>query len=93
MVWRPLAGGFLSGQCGRDGAKEGAGRRDTFDFPPVDEERGYNVIDAMKPIAEAKIFSRARLTPASPGRDRPGPEGRRCLDNIDRCQPVGGANE
>lgn len=61
MVWSPLAGGFLSGKYGRDGAKEGARRRDTFDFPPVDEERGYNVIDAMKQIAEAKGVSIARI--------------------------------
>ena len=61
MVWGPLAGRLLSGKYGRDGAKEGAGRRDTFDFPPVDEERGYTVIDAMKPIAEAKDVSIAQI--------------------------------
>jgi aryl-alcohol dehydrogenase-like predicted oxidoreductase len=61
MVWSPLAGGFLSGKYGRDGGKEGANRRDTFDFPPVDKERGYNVIDAMKPIAEAKGVSIAQI--------------------------------
>ncbi|MES3000767.1 MAG: aldo/keto reductase [Pseudomonadota bacterium] len=61
MVWSPLAGGFLSGKYRRDGAKEGAGRRDTFDFPPVDMERGYNVIDVMKPIAEAKGVSIAQI--------------------------------
>ncbi|MHC1547888.1 aldo/keto reductase [Phyllobacterium sp. K27] len=60
MVWSPLAGGFLTGKYGRDG-KEGASRRDTFDFPPVDKERGYKVIDAMKPIAEAKGVSIAQI--------------------------------
>ncbi|WP_084399910.1 aldo/keto reductase [Henriciella aquimarina] len=61
MVWSPLAGGFLSGKYSRDGANEGTGRRDNFDFPPVDEERGYDVIDAMKPIAEAKGVSIAQI--------------------------------
>lgn len=61
MVWSPLAGGFLSGKYRRDGAKEGDNRRATFDFPPVNEERGYNVIDAMKPIAEAKGVSIAQI--------------------------------
>lgn len=61
MVWSPLAGGFLSGKYSRDGAKEGDNRRATFDFPPVNEERGYNVIDAMKPIAEAKGVSIAQI--------------------------------
>lgn len=61
MVWSPLAGGFLSGKYSRDGAKEGDNRRATFDFPPVNEERGYNVIDAMKPIAETKGVSIAQI--------------------------------
>ncbi|MDR3514813.1 MAG: aldo/keto reductase [Azospirillaceae bacterium] len=61
MVWSPLAGGFLSGKYRRDGAKDGDNRRATFDFPPVNEERGYNVIDAMKPIAEAKGVSIAQI--------------------------------
>jgi aryl-alcohol dehydrogenase-like predicted oxidoreductase len=61
MVWSPLAGGFLSGKYSRDGAKEGDNRRATFDFPPVNEERGHNVIDAMKPIAQAKGVSIAQI--------------------------------
>ncbi|EHJ95532.1 aldo/keto reductase [Agrobacterium tumefaciens] len=61
MVWSPLAGGFLSGKYSRDGAKDGDNRRATFDFPPVNEERGYNVIDAMKPIAAAKGVSIAQI--------------------------------
>lgn len=60
MVWSPLAGGFLSGKYSRDEeAKEG--RRATFDFPPIDKERGYAVIDAMRPIAEAKGVSVAQI--------------------------------
>jgi len=61
MVWSPLAGGFLSGKYSRDSAKEGDNRRATFDFPPVNEDRGYDVIDAMKPIAEAKAVSIAQI--------------------------------
>ena len=61
IVWSPLAGGFLSGKYSRDGARGGDSRRATFDFPPVNEERGYNVIDAMKPIAEAKGVSIAQI--------------------------------
>lgn len=61
MVWSPLAGGFLSGKYTRDGVKGGDNRRSTFDFPPVNEERGYNVIDAMKPIANAKGVSIAQI--------------------------------
>ena len=54
MVWSPLAGGFLSGKYSRDDEKAGEGRRAIFDFPPVDRDRGYAVIDALRRIAAAK---------------------------------------
>ena len=57
MVWSPLAGGFLSGKYTRpgEGSKNGAkGRRAEFDFPPIDKDRGYNAVDAMRSIADAK---------------------------------------
>ena len=53
MVWSPLAGGLLSGKYARDGS--GAdGRRANFDFPPVDRDRAFACIDAMRPIAEGR---------------------------------------
>ncbi|WP_428377912.1 aldo/keto reductase [Lichenicoccus sp.] len=61
MVWSPLAGGLLSGKYGRDGKSEQGGRRVDFDFPPVDAERGYAVVDAMRPIAQAHGVSVARI--------------------------------
>ncbi len=61
MVWSPLAGGFLSGKFTRDGAKSNDARRVVFDFPPVDKERGYDIIDAMKAIAQAHDVSAARV--------------------------------
>lgn len=59
MVWSPLAGGFLSGKYTREG--EGEGRRTGFDFPPVDKDRGYDVIDVLRELAEAKGRSVAQL--------------------------------
>jgi aryl-alcohol dehydrogenase-like predicted oxidoreductase len=50
LVWSPLAGGFLSGKFMRD-ASEGAGRRATFDFPPVEKERAYAIIDVLRVVA------------------------------------------
>ncbi|SHF06822.1 Predicted oxidoreductase [Ruegeria intermedia] len=52
LIWSPLAGGFLSGKYTREG--EAAGRRASFDFPPVDKERGYDVVDTLREIAAAK---------------------------------------
>ena len=60
MVWSPLAGGLLSGKFGRNGGPEGS-RRAAFAFPPVDEARGWAVIDAMRPIADAHGTSVARV--------------------------------
>lgn len=54
LVWSPLAGGFLSGKFTRDGesSEEGA-RRASFDFPPIDKDVGYDVVDALAEIATA----------------------------------------
>ena len=59
MVWSPLAGGFLSGKYTREG--EGEGRRAGFDFPPVDKDRGYDVVDVLRELADAKGRSVAQL--------------------------------
>lgn len=61
MVWSPLAGGFLSGKFTREGAGSNNARRAVFDFPPVDKERGYTIIEAMHPIAAAHGVSVARV--------------------------------
>ena len=62
MVWSPLAGGFLSGKFRRDSKPTEGTRRTTFDFPPVDKERGYNIIEALDPMAKAKGVSIAQLS-------------------------------
>ena len=60
MPWSPLAGGLLSGKFSRDSSPEGA-RRATLDFPPVDRERAFNVIDVMRPIAADNLVSVAQV--------------------------------
>jgi aryl-alcohol dehydrogenase-like predicted oxidoreductase len=61
MVWSPLAGGFLSGKFTRDGAKTNDARRVAFDFPPVDKERAYDVIDVMRQVGDKHGVSVARV--------------------------------
>ena len=61
MVWSPLAGGLLSGKYDREGRSEQGGRRATFDFPPVDKDRAFAAIDAMRPIAAAREVSVAQV--------------------------------
>jgi len=60
MVWSPLAGGFLSGKYTRNGATE-AGRRVNFDFPPIQKEKAYDIIDIMHSIAENKGVTIAQI--------------------------------
>jgi aryl-alcohol dehydrogenase-like predicted oxidoreductase len=61
MVWSPLAGGLLSGKYGREQPGEEGSRRTKFDFPPVNRERAYDCIDAMRPIAQAHGVSVAQI--------------------------------
>jgi len=61
MVWSPLAGGLLSGKYRTGAAAEPGSRRQSFDFPPVDRARADVVIDAMRPIAEARGVSVAQV--------------------------------
>jgi len=51
MPWSPLAGGFLSGKFTRDNQVAGNSRRDSFDFPPINKEKAYDIIDVMNEIA------------------------------------------
>ena len=54
LVWSPLAGGFLSGKftrTGGPGGDEAAARRVKFDFPPVDKEKGFRILDVLATIA------------------------------------------
>jgi aryl-alcohol dehydrogenase-like predicted oxidoreductase len=61
MVWSPLAGGFLSGKFSREKRGDNDSRRTTFDFPPVDKERAYDIIDVMASIAKAHGATVARV--------------------------------
>jgi aryl-alcohol dehydrogenase-like predicted oxidoreductase len=50
MVWSPLAGGILSGKFGPGAAGPEAARRTKLDFPPVDKELAWKLVDAMREI-------------------------------------------
>ncbi len=61
MVWSPLAGGFLSGKYSRKQDGPAGSRRTTFDFPPVNRERAFDCIEAMRTIGTAHGVSVARV--------------------------------
>jgi aryl-alcohol dehydrogenase-like predicted oxidoreductase len=61
LVWSPLAGGLLSGKYSRTNQKPEDSRRSEFDFPIVDKERTWKVLDVMGPVAKAHECSPARV--------------------------------
>lgn len=60
LVWSPLAGGFLSGKFTRDGGDEAA-RRAKFDFPPVNKEKAFDILDGLKSVAQKHGVSVAQI--------------------------------
>jgi aryl-alcohol dehydrogenase-like predicted oxidoreductase len=61
LVWSPLAGGLLSGKYGRGLEVPAGSRRSSFDFPPVDMPRAYDVIDVMRKMAKELHVSVAQV--------------------------------
>jgi len=61
LVWSPLAGGLLSGKFTRENQAHEGARRTEFDFPLVDKERAWNVIDVLRSIGEDRGCSAARV--------------------------------
>ena len=62
LVWSPLAGGLLSGKYSRANQKPADSRRTDYDFPIVDKECTWKILDVMAPIAKARGCSPARLS-------------------------------
>jgi len=61
LPWSPLSGGFLSGKYRRDNPSPEGARRTSFDFPPIDEERGFDAVDVLDQIAKEKGVSIAQV--------------------------------
>jgi aryl-alcohol dehydrogenase-like predicted oxidoreductase len=61
LVWSPLAGGLLSGKFSRNNQNPADSRRSEFDFPVVDKERTWKILEVMAPIAQAHGCSAARV--------------------------------
>lgn len=61
MPWSPLAGGFMSGKFTRNKEKAGDSRRDNFDFPPLNKEKAYDIIDLMIEVGKKYKVSAAQV--------------------------------
>lgn len=61
LPWSPLSGGFLTGKYRRDDPTPEGARRSGFDFPPIDEARGFDAVHALDQIAKAKGVTIAQV--------------------------------
>jgi aryl-alcohol dehydrogenase-like predicted oxidoreductase len=61
MPWSPLAGGFLSGKYTRTNEIAGESRRDSFNFPPVNKQKAYDIIDILIKIGQQHQVSAAQV--------------------------------
>jgi aryl-alcohol dehydrogenase-like predicted oxidoreductase len=52
LVWSPLAGGFLTGKFKRGGESDDSARRSKVTFPPVNVDRGYDVVDVLARVGQ-----------------------------------------
>jgi aryl-alcohol dehydrogenase-like predicted oxidoreductase len=60
MVWSPLSGGLLTGKYKRNGQNE-EGRLNNFPFAPFHEDRAYDILEVLTPMAAEKQTSIAQL--------------------------------
>lgn len=60
-VWSPLASGFLSGKYTRASLADPDNRYAGFDILPFDKERGFQLVEKMRPIAAAHGASVAQV--------------------------------
>jgi len=61
LPWSPLSGGFLSGKYTRDNPTPEGARRSGFQFPPIDEARGFDAVEELGRVAEKKQTSVAQV--------------------------------
>ena len=61
-AWSPLAGGFLTGKYTRKKPSPKGDRRSIFDFPPIDKDKGYDLIDELGKLARKHDASIAQIS-------------------------------
>lgn len=61
MPWSPLAGGFLSGKYNRNNQTSEGSRRDSFDFPPLNKDKAYDIIDVITEVGQQYNVSAAQV--------------------------------
>jgi len=61
LVWSPLAGGLLSGNFTRTGVVDKEARRNKIPFPPVNQQRAYQIIETLQAVAGRRNATVAQI--------------------------------
>jgi aryl-alcohol dehydrogenase-like predicted oxidoreductase len=61
VVWSPLASGFLTGRYTRQDPTGGKGRIATFDILPINKEKGYDLIEKLRAMANRRQVTVAQI--------------------------------
>jgi aryl-alcohol dehydrogenase-like predicted oxidoreductase len=61
LPWSPLAGGLLTGKFNKAGEGPADARRTQFDFPPVNKDRVFSCVEAMRILANKKAVSISQI--------------------------------
>jgi len=61
MVWSPLAGGLLTGKYNRNKQGDEGSRRVNFDFPIVNKDKAFDIVDVLTVMAKEKGATVAQL--------------------------------
>jgi aryl-alcohol dehydrogenase-like predicted oxidoreductase len=61
MPWSPLAGGFLSGKYTRSQPKPADSRREQFDFPYIDKDKAYDIIEHLLELGKTHGVSAGQV--------------------------------
>lgn len=52
LPWSPLAGGFLTGKFRKDETGPADARRTSFDFPPINRDKAFAIVDVLDAISK-----------------------------------------
>lgn len=62
LPWSPLSGGFLTGKYRRGQAGPEGARRTGFQFPPIDEARAFDAVEALDAVARERGATVAQVS-------------------------------
>lgn len=57
LPWSPLAGGFLTGKFRKDETGPADARRTSFDFPPINQNKAFEIVEVLDSLSKENGYS------------------------------------